>query len=183
MLEVTQLRNGMYFEEDGTPFKVLSYDHIKVGRGGATVKIKVKNLLTGSFTIRSYQSGKRVEEADIETVRATYKYRTADYFIFDTDEDEVEIAIEKIEEEGKYLKKEMSIELLMYQCDPITISLPIKVGYQVKEAPPDARGNSANASTKEVVLENNLKVKTPMFIKENDTVIVDTRTGDYVERA
>ena len=103
--------------------------------------------------------------------------------MFDTDEERTEIPREKVGEQGNYLKKGMDVRILIYENEPIGVTLPIKAEYSVKEAPPDARGNSANASTKEVVLENNVKVKTPMFIKEGDKIIVDTRTGEYISRA
>lgn len=182
MHEVTQLRNGMFFEEDGTPFKVLSYDHTKMGRGNATVKLKVVNLLTGSTINKTYISSKRLEEANLDEIEGEFLYRSNTDYVFDTDDDEVEIPVEKIEAEGPYLKKGMMVKILLFDDEPLSITLPIKATYTVKEAPPDARGNSANASTKEVIVDTNMKVKTPMFIKEGDQIVVDTRTGTYVSR-
>jgi elongation factor P len=183
MLNVTELRNGMFIEEDGVPYKILSYDHTKMGRGNATVKVKVVNLITGATISKTYISSKRVEEAQLDQIESTFLYRTNTDFIFEADEEEIEIPREKMESEGQYLKKGMIVKILSYEDEPLSISLPIKVEYRVKEAPPDARGNSANASYKEVLLENNFKVKAPMFIKEGDAVIIDTRTGEYVSRA
>lgn len=183
MLEVTSLRNGMYYQEDGSPLQVLQYDHIKMGRGTATIKVKVKNLLTGAIVNKSYISGKRVEEADIVERNATYKYRTSEEFVFtDEDDEEIEIDLDIVGETGNYMLKNMHVVIQFYEDNPISIRLPIKVTYRVKEAPPDARGNSSNASYKEVVLENNLHVKAPTFIKEGDEIVVDTRTGDYISR-
>jgi len=183
MLNVTELRHGMYFQEEDTPFEILSYEHTKMGRGNATVRVRVRNLLTGAVVSKTYISSKRVEEAQLDQQEGTFSYRTNTDYVFDTDEDEIEIPREKVGEQGNYLKKDMDVRILIYENEPIGVTLPIKAEYSVKEAPPDARGNSANASTKEVVLENNLKVKTPMFIKEGDRIIVDTRTGEYISRA
>ncbi|MBI4137342.1 elongation factor P [Candidatus Roizmanbacteria bacterium] len=183
MLNVTELRHGMYFQEDGTPFEVLSYEHTKMGRGNATVRVRVHNLLTGAVVSKTYISSKRVEEAELDQQEGTFLYRTNTDFVFESDDDHIEIPREKIGEQGIYLKKGMDVRILVYQNEPIGVTLPIKAEYSVKEAPPDARGNSANASTKEVLLENTMKVKTPMFIKEGDTIIVDTRTGEYISRA
>ncbi|KKR50364.1 MAG: Elongation factor P [Microgenomates group bacterium GW2011_GWC1_41_8] len=183
MLNVTELRHGMYFQEEETPFEVLSYEHTKMGRGNATVRVRVRNLLTGAMVAKTYISSKRVEEAELDQKEGTFLYRTNTDYVFDTDEERTEIPREKVGEQGNYLKKGMDVRILIYENEPIGVTLPIKAEYSVKEAPPDARGNSANASTKEVVLENNVKVKTPMFIKEGDKIIVDTRTGEYISRA
>jgi elongation factor P len=185
MLNTTDLKTGVYFEEDGVPFQVLTYDHIKKGRGNATIKVKVRNLLTGAIVIKSYISGKQLHEADISEKRAEYRYRTSQEYIFELidDDEEVEIPLSVIGESGGYLMKGMSVHVLVYGDKPIAVRLPIKVTYTVKDAPPDERGNSANASYKELVLETNKTVRAPMFIASGDRIIVDTRTGDYVSRA
>lgn len=183
MLNVTELRHGMYFEDEDIPYEVLSYEHTKMGRGTATVRVRVRNLLTNAFVSKTFISNKRVPEAVLDEKEATFLYRTNTDYVFDTDDDEIEMPREKVGDQGNYLKKNMDVRILIYEDEPISIKLPIKVEYTVKEAPPDARGNSANASTKEVLLENGLKVKTPMFIKEGDAIVVDTRTGEYISRA
>jgi elongation factor P len=185
MLNVTDLKNGIYFQEDGTPFEVIKYEHIKMGRGTATIKVKVKNLLNGAIVMKSYISGNRVEEASLDTMEARYEYRTGTDFIFsqEDEEEEIEIPREKVGDKGQFLKKGMRVKIVKYEDDPISIDLPIKVTYTVKEAPPDARGNSVSGSFKEVLLDTNVKVKAPMFIKDGDEIIVDTRTGEYVSRA
>jgi len=185
MIEVTQLRNGTYFKEDGVPYEVLNYEHIKMGRGTANVKIKVRNLLTGAIIMKGYISSNRVEDVELEEKIAVYQYRTNTDYVFESEnEDEpLEIPIELVGEQGRFLKKGMEAHLLFYEGKVLSLRLPIKATFKVKEAPPDARGNSANASYKEVLLENNVKVKAPMFIKEGDELVIDTRTGDYVSRA
>lgn len=184
MINVTDLRNGTYFEEDGIPFEVLNYEHIKMGRGTANIKVKVKNLLTGAIVNKGYISGKRFDEADLEDKKAEFKYRTREDYVFEDEEgEEVEVSLERVGEKGNFLKKGIQVKILAYEDEALTVSLPIKVNFKVKEAPPDARGNSASASYKEVVLENNLHVKAPMFIKDGDEIVIDTRTGEYVERA
>src|SRR3989344_1257256 len=185
MINVTDLRNGTYFEEDGIPFEVLNYEHIKLGRGTANIKIKAKNLLNGAITNKGYISGKRVDEADLTEKRVIFLYRTRDACVFSDEEnkEELEIALEKAGEKRRFLKKGMTVEMLLYEGEALAVTLPIKVTFKVKEAPPDARGNTISSSYKEVVLENNLKVKVPMFIDKGERVIIDTRTGNYIERA
>jgi elongation factor P len=184
MLEVTELRNGTYFEEGGQPFKVADYEHVKMGRGHAIIKVKVRNLLSGSVTTKSYITGKRVDEAEIEDVRVTFKYRTNTDFVFeDEDGEELELSKTYVGDNSVYLQKDMQVTLALYKGEPLDLTLPIKAVYIVKEAPPDARGNTAGAATKEVLLANNLKIKTPMFIKAGDRIVIDTRTGTYIERA
>lgn len=183
MLNVTELRSGTYFQEDGVPYEVLKYDHIKMGRGTATVRIKAKNLFTTAIVTKTFISGKRVEEAELEERRAIFKYRTsADYVFADEDDEEIEVSREIVGENSPFLKKGLAVNILSYQDRLLTLRLPIKVTYRVKEAPPDARGNSATVSYKEVILENQLKIKAPMFIKEGDDLVVDTRTGEYISR-
>lgn len=183
MLEVTNLKNGQYFEVNGQVFEVLKYAHSKLGRGKANIKVKVRNLLNGAITEKVFASGKKVVEADLEKKKADFKYRTREGYVFQDEEGEDwEIALQKLGDKNKFLDKGMTIELVLFKGEPVTVELPIKVSYQVKEAPPDVRGNSATASYKEVVLENNLRVKAPMFIKEGERIMVDTRNGEYVAR-
>lgn len=189
MLEVTELRKGTYFQQDGVPFEVVKYEHIKMGRGTATIKVKVINILNGATVMKSFISGSRVEEAVLDEERATYQYRTATDYVFkpitdDEDAEEIEISHEKIAGQGQFLKKGMEVSIIRYEDRILSIRLPIKATYQVKEAPPDARGNTVSGgSYKEVVLDNNAKVKVPMFIKEGESIVVDTRTGEYISRA
>lgn len=185
MLNVTELRNGTYFQEDGAPFEVLKYEHIKMGRGTATVKVKVKNLLTGAIVMKGYISNNRVEEVELDEQKGVYQYRTATDFLFDVEgeDEQVEIPRETIGNLGKFLKKGMVTKILKYGGNYISIDIPIKATYKVKEAPPDARGNTATASYKEVIIDTNAVVKAPMFIKAGDEIIVDTRSGEYVSRA
>lgn len=185
MLEVTELREGAYFEEDGLPYQVLKYEHIKMGRGNATIRLRVKNLKNDSTVVKSFVSGKRVEEAILDKQRATFLFRTSTDFVFQTEQDEeqLEIPIDKIGDRSRFIKKNMEVSILTYEDEPLVVELPIKGTYTVKEAPPDARGNSANAGYKEVVLDTNARVKVPMFIKQGDELIIDTRTGQYVSRA
>lgn len=184
MLNVTDLKNGIYFKEDDVPYEVLKYEHIKMGRGTATVKVKVKNMINGSIVMKSYISGNRVEEAYLDEQHAAYQYRTGTDFVFKAEDEEepIELPREKVGEQGKFLKKGMQVRILKYEEEPLSIGLPIKATYTVKEAPPDARGNSTTASYKEVIIDTNATVKAPMFIKEGDEIIVDTRTGEYVSR-
>ncbi|MBI4130351.1 elongation factor P, partial [Candidatus Roizmanbacteria bacterium] len=173
-----------YFKEDAVPYEVLTYEHVKMGRGNATIRLRVKNLLSGATLFKSYVSGKRVEDVQLDKQRVTYRYRNATDFVFEQDasEDPVEFPHSALGDKGKFLKKGMQVDVLFYEERPIAIELPIKVAYVVKEAPPDARGNTVSGSYKEVLLENNLRVKVPMFVKDHDAVIIDTRTGVYVSR-
>jgi elongation factor P len=185
MLEVTELRKGTYFQEDGVPFEVINYEHIKMGRGTATVKVKVKNVLNGSIVMKSFISGNRVQEAMLEEDRVRFVYRTGTDFIFEKEgEDEpLEISREKVGGQGQFLQKGMEVKILSYEGNTLSIELPIKATFTVKEAPPDARGNTVSGSSyKEVLLEGNVKAKVPMFIKVGERIIIDTRTGEYVSR-
>jgi elongation factor P len=185
MLNITDLRNGTYFKEDGTPFEVIKYEHIKMGRGTATIKLKVKNLRSGAIVMKSYISGSRVAEASLDEEKVIYKYRTATDYVFEKEgeDDPIELPHEIVGTIGQFLKKGMTVTIKRYEETPLAIDLPIKMTYKVKDAPPDARGNTVSSSFKEVIIDTNAVVKAPMFIKVGDEIVVDTRTGEYVSRA
>jgi elongation factor P len=183
MITVTNLRAGACFIEGKDIFQVLSYEHVKLGRGTANIKVKVKNLRSGSTIERTFISGARVQEAILEKREAQFLYRTDNFIFMDPlSFEQFELAEEKIGQAAPFLKEGMIIKILFYQEEPLATELPIKMEFTVSETDAGFRGNSATNIFKDALLENGLKVRVPLFVKIGDRVLIDTRTSEYVER-
>lgn len=184
MLNVTELRNGTVFIEDGNLFQVLTYEHNKMGRGSGTIKVKVKNLKSGSTTEKSFITGARVEEANVEKKKAQYLYNDGQTYNFmdPTSFEQFSVSKEILEEAAKFLFESLEINLLVYNGEAIGVELPNNLVYEIKETGPGERGNSVSNVFKEATLNNGLVIKVPMFMKVGEKVKIDTRSGDYVER-
>jgi len=185
MLSITDLKTGIKFSLDGDPYIVISYSHSKKGRGGAVVKTKIRNLRTGSTVDKTFQGADKVDEADLSKKEAMYLYfdDTDAYFMNNETFDQFTIPLSKIGDQKQYLIENTNVEILYFDNEPLNIELPIKMKFKVVSAPPAVKGNSAGAITKKVTLETGAVVDAPIFVKENDEIIVDTRTNTYVERA
>lgn len=183
MISVTELRAGTTFEEDEEIYKVLSYEHLKMGRGSANVKVKVRNLRTGSITDKSFVSSARVNEAPLINKKLQYLYQDQNllYFMEPTTFEQTSISLEKIPEH-QLLKEGELFSLSFYNTEPLELVLPPKMEFAVVETGPGERGNSAINIYKDAILENGLKVRVPLFIKTGDRVLIDTRTLIYHER-
>ncbi len=184
MVNVNDLRPGMAFVQDGQILQVLTYDHIKMGRGSGNVKVKVRNLKTGSIVEKSFITGARVEEIELDKRELQYLYRDASsYYFMDPDNfDQISIGEGLLGDQGVYLKEGIIIQVLFGEDQPLSVILPISIEYQVAETGPGERGNSVTNIYKPATLENGLAVSVPLFIKNGDIVKIDTRSGKYMER-
>lgn len=184
MISVSDLRAGTAFEDKGDIFQVLHFEHIKMGRGSGTVKVKVKNLRSSSITEKSFITGARVE--DIFLAKKKYQYLYCDssnaVFMDVATFEQIEIPLSKIGEHRPYLKESMEIGISFYRDEPLALDLPIKMQFTVSETGADIKGDTQSNVFKDAILENGLKVKVPLFIKTEDKVVIDTRSGTYVER-
>lgn len=185
MISVTELRAGVVFEERGEFYLVLSYEHIKMGRGSGTVKVKVRNLESGSTVEKSFITGARVQDVSLDRKKVQYLYRDVEGFHFmDLESYEQFTLPEKLVGDlAKYLKDGMDILLFSVNDKPMYIETPKILEYTVTQTGGSSRGNTVGASYKDAQLENGLTVKVPLFIKTGEVIRVDIRIGDYVERA
>jgi elongation factor P len=188
MINVTDLRPGTTFKQNGQIFIVLKYEHNKVGRGGATIRVRVKNLETGSITEKSYQSGARVEPLEVQQREAHYLYRSGGKLAFMNirNYEQFEIDPDIIGDQEKFLQEGAVVKVLFMLGDrekPVSVELAPKMIFTVSEADPGVKGDTAANMFKQVKLENGLIIKAPLFIKTGQKVVVDTRTGEYVERS
>ncbi len=184
MLNVNDLRSGATFQEDGSLFEVLEYSHTKMGRGTATIRVKVKNLKSGSTTEKTFISGARVEEADLDKREGQFLYKNENDSTFMDPKTFDQFAVEnKILSGGeKYLQEGSTYSLLVFKDQILKVDLPRTVELQVVDSPPGVRGDTVSNVYKSAKVENGLEVKVPLFINEGDIVKVDTRSGEYIER-
>lgn len=184
MIPVTQLRSGKTFQENAEPFLVLKYEHTKLGRGKANIKVRVKNLETGAITEKVFTSGAKVEEIQISKRKLQYLYRDSGNFFFMDPKtfEQYEITAEVLEDQAPFLQEGSLVDILFWEDEPLAVELPPKMKFKVGQTGPGVKGDSATNVYKEATLENGLKVKVPLFIKEGEEVVIDTRTGEYVER-
>mgnify|MGYP001566161973 CR=1 FL=1 len=184
MLNVTELRTGAVFEDQGKYFLVLTYEHIKVARGSGTVRVKVQNLESGANIDKTFPTGAKVADISVERKKVQYLYTDSQVHVMDpVTYDQLAIERKFVEDIAKYLKEGMEITLFSVEEKPLYIEIPKIIDYKIEQTGGAARGNTVGASYKDAVLENGLVVKVPLFIKNGEVIRVDTRSGDYVERA
>ena len=184
MVEATSLKNQSTFLLDGKPYKVIKYTHIKIGRGGAYVKLKVRNLESGGLEEKTFNSTTKVEEISTRKAKMEFLYKQGNVAVFMDSKtfEQVDVPISLIDEKLRFIKNAQNVDVLIWNERVLDVELPPKVEFKVRDTVPGVKGNSASNVYKDAVLENGLKVKVPLFIKIGDKVRVDTRTGDYVER-
>ncbi|HEY4695026.1 MAG TPA: elongation factor P [Candidatus Nanoarchaeia archaeon] len=184
MINVTDLRSGTTFQEGGNLFEVLDYSHTKMGRGTATIKIKVRNLRSGATTDKSFISGARVEEADLTKKEGQFLYRDASgpTFMDKSSFEQFSVPNNVLAGAEKFLKEGQSYQLLTFGDQVLKVEIPRTADLKVVESPPGARGDTVANAYKAAVLENDMKIQVPLFIKEGEVIKVDTRSGEYMER-
>jgi elongation factor P len=184
MISVTDLRAGTTYEEDGQLLVVVSYEHIKMGRGSANIKVKVRNIKTGTTLEKSYINGARVNNISVikRELQFLYKDDDAAYFMDNSTYEQVSVELQKIPDH-KYLKEGETFVVSFLASDPLSVLLPPKMVFKVVETAPGVKGNSATNVFKDAVLENGIKTKVPLFIDAGESIRIDTRTGAYTEKA
>lgn len=185
MINVTELRAGAVFEERGDYFLVLTYEHIKMGRGGGTIKVKVRNLLNGATIDKSFPNGNRVQEASIDRKKVQFLYKDGQGFHFmDNESYEQFMLLDKlVGDYAPFLKEGLELLLFIIGERPMYIELAKILDYKIVQTGGASKGNTVGAAQKDALLENGLHVKVPLFIKNGEVIRVDTRSGAYVERA
>jgi len=184
LITVGELRKGINIELDGQLLGVIEYEHIKMGRGGAVVRLKLRNLRTGAIFERTFPASEKFRRAYLERRSVQYTYNDDHlYHFMDTETfEDVTLSTEQLGDEVSYLKENIVVDLLTYNGEPISIELPVTVELQVTQTEPGFRGDTATGGTKPAIVETGLKVNVPLFVDEGDVIRVDTRTGEYIER-
>jgi len=184
MISTGDLRKGIAIELDGELWQILDYHHIKMGRGSAQVRIKLRNIKRGQTIERSFQAGDRWPRAQLDRRPVQFLYRDGDEFHFmDTDTyDQFVLTAEQLDEAVSYLKDGMTLDRTTYQGETLGVELPITVDLVVAQTEPGFAGDTAQGARKAATLETGLVVQVPLFVAEGDTIRVDTRTGEYLTR-
>lgn len=184
MISVTDLKAGTTYEENGQLLQVLSYEHIKMGRGSANIKVKVRNVRSGATTEKSYINGARVSNVQVlkKDLQFLYKDVEAAFFMHPDTYEQVQISLKVIPEHA-YLKESELFNISFLDGEALSVNLPPKMVFTVAETGPAVKGNSVSNVFKDAVLENGMRVKVPLFINVNEKIRVDTRTGAYTEKA
>jgi len=184
MIGVQELRAGIIYEESGNLLQVLSYEHVKMGRGSATIRVKIKNLRSGSTTEKSFINTAKVNDVSVLKRDNQYLYKDSEtaYFMNPQTFEQISVPLNVIEG-ATYLKDGETYSISFLGDEALSVTLPPKVVLLVTETAPGVKGNSATNVFKDATLENGLTVKVPPFIKIGDKVRIDTRTGAYTEKA
>jgi len=185
MIPVTNLRTGVAFSDAQGLWEVISYRHVKMGRGSATIRIKVRNLKTDSVIEKTFTSGQKIEDIEIEKKKGQFLYSDASEIVFMDPATFEQFTLSKTAAGGKekFLKEGQEYDIQAAGDSVLGIEIPKIMVLEVAETAPGVKGDTVSAATKEAVLENGLKVKVPLFIDQGDKLKIDTRTNNYVERA
>ncbi len=183
-INTSDFRKGLKVQLDGDPYLMIECNFVKPGKGQAMYKCRLRNLLRGTVIDRTYKSGESVESADIEEIDAQYLYRQGDQFVFMDNEsfDQYELTSDQVDEAWKFLKEGMTCSMILFNNNPITITPPNHVVLKIEYCEPGIKGNTATNLTKPVKVETGAEFICPAFVEMGESVKIDTRTGDYIER-
>ncbi len=185
MINVNDIKNGITFALEGEIYQVLEFSHVKPGKGAAFVKMKIRNLRSGSTTEKSFNSGTKLEKAMIEKRPMQFLYASGDSYNFMNMEtyEQIELTKDQLGDDVNYLKEGLSVDLSFYEGELLGVMLPDKVELEVTHTEPAVKGNTTNNATKDATLETGLVVRVPLFVEQGEKIIVSTSTGKYDSRA
>ncbi len=185
MLKHNEIKKGKIILLGEDPCEVTKYSHVVKGRGKSIVQTQLKNLRTSNVLQKTFHPGETAEEVELEKENAVFVYAHHEKYVFHKEGDpssRFELTKEQLDEKADYLKEKTIITTILLNEKIIGISLPVKMSFKIKEAPPGVKGNRAEGGTKIVTLETGKKLDVPLFVKEKDVVEVNTETGEYVRR-
>jgi elongation factor P len=184
MISTSDLHKNVVIELDGDLWQILDYHHLKIGRGSAQVRIKLRNVKRGQTVERSFQAGDRWPRAILEHRQIQYLYRDGDDFHFMETEsyEQFSVTAQQLDDVVNYLKDGMLLDRTSYEGETIGVELPVTVDLKVVETEPGFAGDTQTGARKLARLETGLSVQVPIFVDEGDTIRVDTRTGEYQTR-
>ena len=185
MITSGELKKGITIELDGILYQVLDYQHIKMGRGSAQTRLKLRDIQGGHTTERTFQASEKFTRARLDFRKMQYLYNDNDLYYFMDEEnfEQIPLTVDQMGDAINYLKEGMSLEVSSYKGKLLGVELPITVELQVFETEPGFKGNTATAGNKPAKLETGITIQVPLFVNTGDIIKVDTRTGSYLERA
>jgi elongation factor P len=184
MISTGELKKGVIIEVDKQLYSILDYQHQKIGRGSAQVRMKLKNIRTGSISDTTVQAGTKFPRVRLEQRAMQYLYAEDNnyYFMDQESYDQIGLSGAQLGDVVGYLKDGMVIQVQFYESEPVDVEPPITVELQIVETDPGFRGDTASGGTKPAKLETGLVVQVPLFVNQGETIRVDTRNGSYLER-
>ena len=185
MIDTGDLRKGLTIELDGNLYSIIDWEHNKTGRGGAVVKLKLRDVRAGHITERSWPAGSKFQRARVERQPATFLYAEGDLFTFMNKDTYEQIVVDRarVGDAASYLKDNEECQVLTYGDEAISVELGAAVILTVTETEPGLRGDTAQGGTKPAKMETGLVVNVPLFVNTGDKLKNDTREGSYLERA
>lgn len=184
MISTVDFRNGVRLMVEGEPFYIVEFQHVKPGKGGAFVRTKLKSYLSGNVLDRTFRSGERFDEPDLEERDMQFLYATGELFTFMDTESYEQLSFEKstLGDNADLLKENMVAKILVYEHRPIDVELPNFIELKVVDGEPGVRGDTASGGTKPVIVETGASIKVPLYLEVGTVIKIDTRTRSYVER-
>ncbi|HWO93864.1 MAG TPA: elongation factor P [Dehalococcoidia bacterium] len=184
MISTGELKKGATIEIDGTLYQILEYSHIKMGRGSAQVRMKLKDVRAGHTIEKTVQAGEKFKTARVERHPVQYLYEQdgLHYFMNTETFDQLALSEDQVGEARQYLRENDTCDVLLYENQPIGLELPISVVMEVVETEPGFKGDTQSGGTKPARTDTGLVVNVPLFVNSGDRIKVDTRTGQYQER-
>ena len=184
-VNINDIRNGMTLILEGKLVTIVDFQHVKPGKGPAFVRIKYRDLRTGSTIEDTFNTNLKLEKAHVEKMQMQFLYKENDNYVFmnTNDYSQMEVSSSIIGDDAKFLKEGLVIEIQMYEGEILGIVLPEKIDYKVTETTDAVKGNTTNNAMKDATIESGYTIKVPMFISEGETIIVSTKDGKYVSRA
>lgn len=185
MISAGDFRNGVTFDMDGAVMQIIEFQHVKPGKGAAFVRTKIRNVITGAVTERTFNPTEKFESAFIERREMQYLYQDGNlHYFMDIESFEQEpIDASKLDDNFKFVKENMEVKVLSYKGVIFGVEPPFFVELQIVETDPGFKGDTATNATKPAKLETGAEIKVPLFLEEGEMVRIDTRTGEYMERA
>ncbi len=185
MIPTSQFRNGLKVELDGEPFVIVEFQHVKPGKGGAFVRTRLKSLKSGLVQDRTFRSGEKLQRPDLEERKMQFLYQDDGqwHFMDTATYEQIFLTADHLGDEKNYLQENVVISALFHKGQPIGVQLPIFVDLTITKTDPGFRGDTATGTTKPATLETGFVVQVPLFLNEGERVRIDTRTGEYNERA
>jgi elongation factor P len=185
MISTNEFRTGLTIELDGEVYTVVDFQHVKPGKGAAFVRSKLKNRRSGGVIEKTFRAGEKVARAHVDRREMQYLYNDGESYIFMDTENYEQIGLNKdqLQDAIPFLKENMVIHALFYKGQSFGVELPNTVELTVVECEPGVRGDTATGATKAATLETGATVQVPLFINVGDVLIIDTRDGQYIQRA
>ena len=185
MASTNELKNGMVLNIDGQLWNIIDFQHVKPGKGGAFVRTKLKNVMSGKVVDRTFNAGVKIETAQVDKRDMQYLYKDGEDWVFmdTTNYDQITISNTTVGEASNYMLENQELMVAMYEGNPLYIEMPENVELTIEYTEPGLQGDRSNAGSKSARLETGFEIQVPLFINQGEKVRVDTRDGSYLGRA